>query len=406
MKIIYGSVYTEDSGFEQKDINIQGMYIAPDNAVDKTQGKVNDSDEIIIDATDCYVIPGLTDIHFHGCAGVDFCDGSIEAIKEIVAYQASVGVTAIFPATMTLPEELLLKVCRAVAVYTGQQDRKAKDIQLLYKETGIIPAEVVSLKEAVLCGINLEGPFVSKEKLGAQNAAYLREPDQELFDRLQEESGGLIRMIDVAPELPGAMEFIQKNAGKTVVSLAHTAADYETAKAAFDAGATHVTHLFNAMNPFVHRQPGVIGAAADAGAYAELICDGVHVHPSAVRGALKLFGEDRIIFISDSMMATGLADGDYRLGGQPVKVVGRKAFLKDGTIAGSVTNLMECMRRAVLEMGIPLETAVKCAAVNPAKHMGLYEKYGSITPGKVANLVLLEKESLEVKRVIIRGMVL
>lgn len=376
MKIVHGHVYTEEAGFVQKNVNIQGNLIAGEEAD-------NTPDEDVIDAEGCYVIPGLTDIHFHGCAGYDFCDDSVEAMKAIAAYQASVGVTTMIPATMTLPEEELVKICRTAADY----------------------ARIRQMQQhlAMFCGINLEGPFVSREKLGAQNPAYLQLPDQELFEKLQQESNGLIRMVDIAPELQGAMEFIQKNAGEVVISLAHTAADYETAKAAFEAGATHVTHLFNAMNPFVHREPGVIGAAADAGAYAELICDGVHIHPAAVRGILKMLGEDRIIFISDSMMATGLADGDYHLGGQPVKVVGRKAFLKDGTIAGSVTNLMECMRRAVLEMQIPLETAVKCAAVNPAKHMGLYEKCGSITPGKVANLVILDKESLEIRQVILNG---
>lgn len=401
MKIIRGYVYTEE-GFVQKDIYIGGQVL-------QKEAEADDSDTI--DAEGCYIIPGLTDIHFHGCVGYDFCDGSMEAMEAIGAYQASVGVTTIMPATMTLPEKELFKICGAAAAYAEQQ--RAAEMEAVAEsrmrnvEGNRLASqgkkENASAKEATFCGINLEGPFVSGEKLGAQNPAYLQKPNQELFERLQQESGDLIKMVDIAPELSGAMEFIRKNSGQVVISLAHTAAGYDTAMEAFDAGADHVTHLFNAMNPLRHREPGVIGAAADAGAYVELICDGVHVHPAAVRGVLKLFGEDRIIFISDSMMATGLTDGDYSLGGQPVKVVGRKAFLKDGTIAGSVTNLMECMRRAVLEMQIPLETAVKCAAVNPAKHMGLYEKYGSITPGKIANLVLLDRESLEVKRVIING---
>lgn len=387
MKIINASVYTEESRFVEKDIFIEGEFFA---------NQTGDTD--IMDARGCYAIPGLTDIHFHGCAGYDFCDGTEEALHAIANYEASVGVTTIFPATMTLPYEELLKICRMASVYKRQQQESLG--------AGMTGAVSQDMREAVFCGINLEGPFVSKEKLGAQNQDYLREPDQELFEKLQKESGGLIRLTDLAPELPGAMEFIRRNSGQTVISLAHTAADYDIAMEAFEAGASHVTHLFNAMNPFNHRQPGVIGAAADAGAYAELICDGVHIHPSAVRGALKLFGEDKIIFISDSMMATGLSDGDYRLGGQPVKVEGRKAFLADGTIAGSVTNLMEGMRRAVTEMEIPLETAVKCAAVNPAKHMGIYDRYGSISSGKVANLVLLDIETLQVKQVILKGTVI
>lgn len=402
MKIVHGHVYTEEKGFVQKDVYIQEDLIVEAPLIDKSDKEK----EVVIDAEACYVIPGLMDIHFHGCAGYDICDKSMEALQAIAAYQASVGVTAIVPATMTLPEEELLEVCKVVAEYAAIQKKriseKAEKVPTV-QERGHTPQKV---KEAVFCGVNLEGPFVSKEKSGAQNPAYLLEPDRELFDSLQKECGGFIKMVDLAPELPGATEFIQKNSGQVIISLAHTAANYDTAMGAFRAGANHVTHLFNAMNPFHHRDPGVIGAAADAGAYAELICDGVHIHPAAVRSAIRLFGEDRIIFISDSMMATGLADGDYSLGRLPVRVEGRKAFLKDGTIAGSVTNLMECMREAVLNMQIPLETAVKCAAVNPAKHMGLYHRYGSITPGKAANLVLLEKETLKVKQVILNGMAL
>ncbi len=393
MKIVHGYVYTEDAGFVQEDIQIQGNSIVSCGCMQEIAGK-----EEVFDAKDCYVLPGLTDIHFHGCMGYDFCDGNLEAMKAIADYQASVGVTTIIPATMTLPEEELLKVCMAASDFV--------DLQKKSENEEVAEAAFLTGREAILCGINMEGPFVSKQKLGAQNPNYLQNPDQKLFDRLQKECGDLIKMVDLAPELPGAMEFIRKNAEGVILSLAHTAADYDTAKEAFDAGACHVTHLFNAMTPFGHRQPGVIGAAIDEGAYGELICDGVHVHPSMVRNALKLFGEDKIIFISDSMMATGLSDGDYSLGKQPVKVKDGVAYLQDGTIAGSVSNLTECMRRAVLEMNIPLETAIKCAAVNPAKHMGLYDKYGSIEPGKIANLVLLDKDSLEVKQVILNGKVL
>lgn len=377
MVIRGAAVYTEDSRFENKDIFIDG-----DIFTDR------DFSGEVVDGSGCIAIPGFTDIHFHGCVGKDFCDGSIEAIDAIAAYQARVGVTTIAPATMTMDENTLYAVCDAAAEYRSRQ------------EAGEFA------EGAILCGINMEGPFISKEKMGAQNPEYIQRANDELYQNMQEKSGGLIKLVAVAPETEGAMQFIRDKRDETVLSVAHTTADYDTAMEAFDAGATHVTHLYNAMQPFSHRAPGVIGAAADAGAEAELICDGVHVHPSAVRAAFKMFGEDNIIFISDSMMATGLADGDYSLGGQPVKVVGNLATLKDGTIAGSATNLMECFRIAVRQMKIPLETAVKCAAVNPAKSIGIYEKYGSISAGKVANLILLDKDSLEVKQVILRGKML
>ncbi|MBD5456514.1 MAG: N-acetylglucosamine-6-phosphate deacetylase [Lachnospiraceae bacterium] len=375
MIIKNASVFTEDGRFMLKDIYIEGGEF-----VDSAQ-KVSDKEEI--DASGCYAIPGLTDLHFHGCVGHDFCDGTREAIDAMAAYEASIGVTNIVPATMTLSEDTLLLICEAAKAY---------------REEGLHE------KRARLCGINMEGPFVAPSKKGAQNGEYIRKPDIEMFDKLNKASGNIVKLVAIAPELEGAMEFIEKKHGETVISLAHTAADYDTAMQAFEKGADHVTHLYNAMNPYTHRAPGVVGAAADTQkAEVELICDGVHIHPAAVRTTFKIFGDDRIILISDSMMATGLDDGDYSLGGQAVKVVGNLATLKDGTIAGSATNLMDCLRTAVLKMGISMESAVKCAAVNTAKCVGIYDKYGSITPGKKADVVLLKKEDLALKQVIMEG---
>ena len=378
MIIKNASVYTEDGRFINKDI-----WIEEDRFVDCEQ-KV--SDKTVVDAAGCYAIPGLTDIHFHGCVGHDFCDGTREAIDAMAAYEASVGVTNIVPATMTLGEDTLLEICKAAKAY---------------REEG--PKE----KRARLCGINMEGPFVAPSKKGAQNGAYIRTPDIEMFDKLNEASGFMVKLIAIAPEVEGAMEFIEERHDEVVMSLAHTATDYDTAVLAFEKGANHVTHLYNAMNPYTHRAPGLVGAAADTHKVeVELICDGVHIHPASVRTTFKMFGDDRIILISDSMMATGLEDGDYSLGGQAVKVVGNLATLQDGTIAGSATNLMDCMRTAVLKMGIPLESAVKCAAVNPAKSVGIYDQYGSITPKKKANVVLLKKEDLSLREVILEGQLL
>ncbi len=378
MIIRNASVYTEDGRFLCKDI-----FIEKDRFVDSEE-KV--TDRTVLDGTGCLAIPGLTDIHFHGCMGHDFCDGTREAIDAMAAYEASVGVTNIVPATMTLGEDTLIHICETARAYReeGLQDKRAR-----------------------LCGINMEGPFVAQSKKGAQNGAYIREPDITLFDRCNEASGHMVKLLAIAPETAGAMEFIEEKHKEVVISLAHTAADYDTAIEAFEKGASHVTHLYNAMNPYTHRAPGLVGAAADTRkAEVELICDGVHIHPAAVRTTFRIFGEERIILISDSMMATGLEDGDYSLGGQAVKVVGNLATLQDGTIAGSATNLMDCLRTAVLKMGIPMEAAVRCAAVNPAKSVGIYDQHGSITPGKAADVVLLTKESLSLKQVVLGGKLL
>lgn len=332
-----------------------------------------------LDCGGCYAIPGLVDIHLHGCNGFDFCDGSPQALSAIAAYEAQRGVAAICPAAMSFPEERLHAVCENAAAF-GADDG-----------------------EAALEGIHLEGPFLASTRKGAQNGAYLHRPDAGLFRRLQRAANGKIRLLGIAPELPGALDLIEQLRDEVTLSLAHTDADYDTAREAFCRGARHVTHLFNAMPPFSHRAPGVVGAAFDAqDCCVELIADGVHLHPSAVRAAFRLFGDDRVILVSDSMMATGLPDGAYALGGQAVTVSGRRAMLVDGTLAGSVTDLLGCLRIAVREMGVPLGSAVKAATVNPARAVGIFDVYGSFSPGKPANLVLLD-DDLDLRGIFLRG---
>lgn len=367
MIIKNASVFEENGTFVTKDIYIDGTQFAETAA-----------DDVVIDGTGLTAIPGLTDIHFHGCVGYDFCDGSHEAIKALAEYELKNGVTAICPATMTYDEETLNKICEAAATWDNS--------------TG-----------AELVGINMEGPFISPAKKGAQNGKYIHKPDIEMFKRLQAKANGLFKLVDLAPEVEGSMEFIEAMKDEVVISIAHTTADYDVANEAYQKGACHTTHLYNAMPPFTHRAPGVVGAACDnEHVRVELIADGIHIHPSVVRTTFKMFTDERVILISDSMMATGLTDGDYSLGGQAVKVVGQLATLADGTIAGSATNLMGCLRVAVQKMGIPLGSAVKAAAVNPAKEIGIYDQCGSITPGKKANLVLLDKD-LNVVKVFLKG---
>lgn len=368
-------VYTEDKRFEDGEIYIRdGIFTSAPEGMEA---------EEMIDGEGCYAIPGLIDLHFHGCKGDDFCDGTKEAIARIAEYEASVGVTAIAPATMTLPVDELEAILKTAAEYKKEQVSERAD----------------------LIGINMEGPFISSEKKGAQDARNIISCDQEIAERFLEASEGLVKFIGIAPEQnDGFREFIEAMKGKVQISLAHTNADYDTAKAAFDAGACHAVHLYNAMPAFTHREPGVVGAVSDSGhVMAEMICDGVHIHPAVVRATFKMLGEDRMILISDSMRATGMPDGQYTLGGLAVNVVGNRATLvSDGALAGSATNLTDCMRTVVKEMGIPLETAVACATMNPARSLGVYDRYGSITEGKHANIVLLDKE-LELKLVIKDG---
>ena len=372
-------VYTPDKNFEKGEIRIQDGKIA-ETGKQLTQSET--LQEEIVDGEGCYAIPGLIDLHFHGCMGYDFCDGTKEAIREIAKYEASVGVTAIAPATMTLPVEELERILQVAAEY----QREA--------ETG-----------ADLVGINMEGPFISPVKKGAQDARNIVPCDTEICQRFLDASEGLVKFVGIAPEESReSISFIEAMKDKAHISLAHTNADYDTAKAAFDAGADHAVHLYNAMPPFTHRTPGVVGAVADSRhVTAELICDGVHIHPSTVRATFRMMGADRMILISDSMRATGMPDGRYTLGGLDVDVTGNRATLvSDGALAGSATNLADCMRVAVKQMGLPLELAVACATMNPAKKLGIYEQYGSIEAGKKADVVLLDEE-LALKMVIKDG---
>lgn len=357
MIIQNGSVFQENKSFKVCDLYIErGRIMSDINQI---------TDTSVINAEGMLVLPGLIDIHSHGAVGHDFSDGNIEGLEKILAYQYAHGITSYCPTTMTLPRERLLKIFH-----------------------GIRDCEVNSLSRIV--GINMEGPFLDLAKKGAHRGEDIAAPDMNFFRECNSACGGLIRLVTLAPNMEGALEFIEEIRDETVISLGHSSADYETAKAAFAAGANHVTHLFNAMNAFGHRTPGLIGAAAEhETCMAELICDGIHVHESMVRAAFKLF-PGRIVLISDSMRAAGLEDGIYELGGQQVTVSGNKALLPDGTIAGSVTNLYDCLRRAV-SYGIPLEEAIAAATMNPAKSIGIFEDTGSLTPGKRADVILTDQ---------------
>ena len=379
-------VYGTDEQFHEGSVCISGERFVSGEAA-------KDSADQILDGKGCYAIPGLLDVHFHGCLGLDVCDGTEEAVHTIARYEAESGITAICPATLTLPADELKAILANMADFRDRMER------------GEVPD---GDRCADIVGINMEGPFISVVKKGAQNADYIIPCDAELAREFYEASGGLLKFIGLAPEdNPDFVGYINKVKEFTGVSLAHTNADYASAKKAFDAGARHAVHLFNAMSAFTHRDPGVVGAVSDSPhVSAEIITDGVHVHPAMVRTAFRFNGADRMIIISDSLRSTGMPDGDYVLGGQAIIKKGKYCRLAEGgVLAGSVSNQFECMVNAVKEMEIPLETAVACSTIHPAKAIGVDDLYGTIEEGKYGDLVLLN-EDLELMAVVKRGKVI
>lgn len=366
MIIKNAAVYTADFTPVNTDIEIE-------NGIIKSIGK---TDAEGIDFAGCVVLPGFIDIHIHGCNMADATDGKPDSAAKMSKWLATKGITSFCPTTMTLPVDTLEKCFGYIADTMG-------------KEEG-----------AYIHGINMEGPFIAPEKKGAQDAAHILAPDYDVFSGLNAICP--VKLVDIAPEQKGADEFIGKAAKVCTVSAAHTTANYEQGKKAIEQGVTHATHLYNAMNGLTSREAGMVGAVLDSDSVtAELICDGIHICPATLRITFKALGDNRTVVISDAMMAAGLDEGEYTLGGQRV-IKTDAARLPDGTLAGSATNLFEEFQN-LLAFGIPVKQAVKSVTINPARAIGADKITGSIEVGKNADLLILSEDFKEIKAVFVKG---
>lgn len=339
------------------------------------------TDDEGIDLSGLTVIPGLIDMHIHGCAGFDTGDATPEALEAMSNCLVQRGVTSFCPTSMTLSFEELTKI------FANIKDMKSK------------------VSGAYIHGVNMEGPYISMAKKGAQNALYVRNPDKDEFFRLYNGCDGCIKIVDIAPECEGAEDFIRNVQPVCPVSTAHTSANYDEACKAIEWGVRHTTHLYNAQSGLTHRGPGVVGAVFDnarsKGVRAELICDGFHIHPAALRIAFFMLGEDNSVIISDSMKAAGYKDGVYDLGGQAVYVKDGKALLEDGTIAASTSNVYQELKN-VISYGIPVKQAIKSATINPARAIRVDKETGSLEAGKLADILVVDAD-WNIKLVIVKG---
>lgn len=366
MIIKNATVYGADFLPVKTDITVEGKFI-------KSLSPCNDEGE---DFSGCAVLPGFIDIHIHGCNMADTTDGNADSAAKMSKWLATKGITSFCPTTMTLPEAFL-EECFGYAKAT------------MGNEEG-----------AYIHGINMEGPFISYAKKGAQAGEHIIAPSVEMLKKLNNICP--VKLVDVAPEVDGAMDFIKEAKDICTVSLAHTAADYATGIEAIKKGASHATHLYNAMNCLTSREAGMVGAVMDSdGVTAELICDGVHICPPTLRITFAILGEDRTVVISDALMAAGMPDGEYMLGGQKV-FKKSDARLADGTLAGSVTNLFDEFHN-LLSYGIPFKQALKSVSINPARAIGVDKTTGSIEENKFADLLITSEDFKEIKAVFVKG---
>lgn len=376
--ILNGTIITPFQMVRDKAICIEEGRIS---SIKDKKHIINHVDAEIIDAANGFIVPGFIDIHVHGGGGSDVMDGSYEALKQIAKTDSISGTTSFLPTTMTMNKEKIIA--------------SLKSVREAYKK-GTGAAEIL--------GVNLEGPYINPLKKGAQKEEDISSPSIEEFLEFNNASGNLIRIVTIAPEMPGAINFIRWLSEHNIIaSVGHSDATYKQVQEGIKAGLTHVTHIFNAMRKFDHREPGTAGAALfSPELVVEMIADGIHLHPVTMKIIVKIKEPEKIILITDAMAATGEPDGTYSLGGQEVVVKNDEARLKNGTLAGSILTLDKAVRNMVNIAGISLIEAIRMVTINPAKCLGVENRKGSLEPGKDADIAVLD-ESLRVKTTLVRG---
>jgi len=335
----------------------------------------------VIEGKDKYIAPGYIDIHVHGGGGSDVMDGDYEAINQIAITHSHFGTTSFLPTTMTMSKDKIIRSLRSICEAVKK---------------GTAGAEIL--------GIHMEGPYINPEKKGAQKEEDIKKISIEEFLEFNQASGNLIRLVTIAPEMPGAIGLIKYLYKQGIIASAgHTNATYAQVQAGIQAGLSHVTHTFNAMRELHHREPGVVGAALISPELTvEVIADGIHIHPVVIKILIKAREGEKIVLITDAMKAAGLKEGTYDLGGQEVTVNKGQARLKDGTLAGSVLTMDKAVKNMVSKVGVPLPKAIQMASFNPARSIGIDDKKGSLEPGKDADIVILNK-NLETELTIVAG---
>ena len=337
----------------------------------------------VIDANGLYLAPGFIDVHIHGAGGHDTMDGTFEAINEIAKTIVKHGTTSFTPTTMTVAIEDI---------------RKSMKVIKEAKENGT--------DGAIVLGAHLEGPFISPKAIGAQNPNFLIPPTLDNYKEMVGDAEDAVVSITIAPEVPGAKELIKELSQRGIVcSIGHTKATYEEAMEGIKCGCGHSTHLFNAMTPFAHREPGVVGAIFDSDITTETISDGIHVSYPSLRIAYKQKTSDKVLLVTDAMMACSMPDGMYALGGQDVVVKDGAARLLSGSLAGSILTLDKAVHNVYKNVGLPLYEAVKMASYNAARHCKVEDRKGLIKEGYDADLLLFD-EDINIKNVIVGGKVL